>query len=57
MTIPDHHKAQAKAVLNEAIVNALLLEAMGLLMQMPIKHPQQGEYRDDLIKRIRERLK
>jgi hypothetical protein len=36
---------------------ALLMEAMSLLMQMPIKHPQQGEYRDDLIRRIRERLK
>jgi len=37
--------------------NALLLEAIGLLMQMPIKHPQQGEYRDDLIKRIGEHIK
>jgi hypothetical protein len=36
---------------------ALLMEAMSLLMQMPIKHPQQGEYRYDLIRRIRERLK
>jgi hypothetical protein len=36
---------------------ALLMECIGLLMQMPIKHPQQGEYRDDLIRRIRERLK
>jgi hypothetical protein len=37
--------------------NALLLEAIGLLMQMPIKHPQQGECRDDLIRRIGEHLK
>jgi hypothetical protein len=37
--------------------NALLLEAIGLLMQMPIKHPQQGEYREDLIKRIGEHIK
>jgi hypothetical protein len=57
MSISDHHKVQAKAVLNEAIVNALLMEAMSLLTQMPIKHPQQGEYRDDLIRRIQERLK
>jgi flagellar hook-associated protein FlgK len=37
--------------------NALLLEATGLLMQMPIKHPQQGEHRDELIKRIGEHIK
>ena len=37
--------------------NALLLEAIGLLMQMPIKHPQQGEYREDLMKRIGEHIK
>jgi hypothetical protein len=41
---------------NEA-ANALLLEAIGLLMQMPIKHPQQGEYREDLMKRIGEHIK
>jgi hypothetical protein len=35
----------------------LLLECVGLLMQMPVKHPQQAEYREDLIKRIEERLK
>jgi len=37
--------------------NALLLEAIGLLMQMPIKHPQQGKYREDLVRRIGEHLK
>jgi ABC-type transporter Mla subunit MlaD len=37
--------------------NALLLEAIGLLMQMPIKHPQQGEYREDLMRRIGEHIK
>jgi hypothetical protein len=36
--------------------DALLLECVGLLMQMPVKHPQQSEYRDELIQKMREHM-